>query len=66
MGEEEKGCDRRHYLFCVGFGTLGGMFLRLASTAFLDFFASAFKFLRFAEVEGTESKSSFLGGVLSL
>ncbi|KAJ8646555.1 hypothetical protein MRB53_008303 [Persea americana] len=53
---------RQNYLFCVGFGTLGGAFRKLASTAFLGcFILAAGKFLRLVEAEETTDSSNLLG-----
>ena len=50
-----------YYLFCEGFAALGGLFLRLSSTAFLGcFWAPPLNLCRFPGIEFPE-ENSFLG-----
>jgi len=44
----------KSYLFCVGFGTLDGAFLKLGSTAFLVCFLFPLSFLSLLEAESED------------
>lgn len=52
------------YLFWVGFGTLGGAFFKLGSTAFLGSFMAPFNLSTLVDTEAVET-SNFLDWLLS-